>query len=392
MCSDSLKVCMLVPFLHYTGGMERQAVQLARKLRERQVDLAIITGWYVEEYVQRRYPGLRWRDDVGNIPIYRVPVTRASWRLRLVLFGLWSMFLLTSRLQRFQIIHAHQLISTGVMAVFISSLLGRSVIVKLASGGEVGDLVSLRRAFFGHPPVGFLGRHIDRIVSLTSQIQSELLEVGFPPDKIVVIPNGVDTRQFRPASKGEKERIRENLALPKSPIVTFVGGLKPKKRVDFLLLAWTRIQERHPDAHLLLIGDGPLRPRLEALCRLLGLATSVTFIGAVENVHLYLRASDLFVLPSLGEGLANALLEAMATGLPVITTDTVGNRDVIVQGENGLLFPQDDEQALASLILRVLDGDAWSEQLGQAARETAQTCFSLDSVADQYLRLYAEIG
>ncbi len=392
MRGDSLKVCMLVPFLHYTGGMERQALQLAHRLRERQVDLAIITGWYVEEYARRRYPELRWRDNVGNIPVYRVPVTRVSWRLRLFLFGLWSMVLLTSRLHQFQIIHAHQLISTGVAAAFIGSLLGRSVIVKLASGGEVGDLVSLRRAFFGHPPVGFLGRHLDRLVSLTTQIRSELLEAGFPSEKIVVIPNGVDTRRFRPALKGEKERIRESLALPGGRIVTFVGGLKPKKRVDFLLSAWTRVHERYPDAHLLLVGDGPLRPRLETLCRSLGLATGVTFIGAVENVDLYLRASDLFVLPSLGEGLANALLEAMATGLPVITTDTLGNRDVIVQGENGLLFPQDDEQALAALILHVLDDSARSERLGKAARETAQSRFSLDSVADRYLQLYAEIA
>ncbi|MCP4283406.1 MAG: glycosyltransferase family 4 protein, partial [Gammaproteobacteria bacterium] len=259
---------MLVPFLHEIGGMERQAIQLAQTLREQGVEVVIITGLYLEDYFKGRRSGLRWQDSVAGVPVYRVPVTRLAWRLRLIAFACFALILLATKLRRFQLIHAHQLISTGLAGAIIGWLLRRSVIVKIASGGYVGDLVTLRRAFFGRPPIKFLGQRLDRIICLTSQIRTELLAVGFPAEKMTVIPNGVDTTNFCPTSDQNRDRLRDKLGLPdQSKLVLFIGGLKPKKRAAFLLSAWHVVQQEKVNAHLLFIGKGPLRPELEAQCK-----------------------------------------------------------------------------------------------------------------------------
>ncbi len=387
-----MRVCMLVPFLDSVGGMERQAAQLATKMRERGVEAAFITSFYVEDRFKRRHlRASRW-DPVDGLSIYRVPVTRISWRLRLLLFGLFASVVLLTKLKGFQIIHAFQLVSTGVAGAVIGWLLRRPVIVKLASGGYVGDLVALRRVFWGHPPISFLGKRFARIVSLTSQMYAELLDAGFPHDRLVIIPNGVDTTSFHPCTYENQEYMRRKLGLPlKKRIAVFVGGLKSKKRPTFLLSAWKSVISNCNGCYLILVGDGPLRSKLEAQCRSLGLADDVIFAGAVDNVEEYLQASDVFVLPSLGEGLSNALLEAMATGLAVITTDTQGNRDVIVHEQNGLLFPPEDRSRLVEQLIAVLTDDVKAERLGQAALATVRDGFSLEAVADSYVRLYSEL-
>ena len=366
-------------------------MQLAIKLQERGMEVAIVTSHYVEDHLRQLYPGIRWRDSVDGIPVYRVPVTRMSWRLRLLLYGFFAFVLLSTKLRRFQILHAHQLISTGLAGAMTGWLLRRPVIAKVASGGYAGDLVLLRRAFFRHPPIGFLGQKLNRIISLTSEIRAELLEAGFPEDTIATIPNGVDTTRFHPVSDPDKRSLREKLRLPDGNISVFVGGLKPKKRVDFLISAWKIVQMKQPNSYLLIIGDGPLRPQLAEQCRALGLERNVSFVGVVDEVNEYLRASDLFVLPSLGEGLSNALLEAMATGLAVITTDTQGNRDVVAHGDNGLLFAPEDESELARCLVDVLSDESKATRLGQSALATVKTRFSLETVADSYIRLYSKL-
>jgi glycosyltransferase involved in cell wall biosynthesis len=147
----------------------------------------------------------------------------------------------------------------------------------------------------------------------------------------------------------------------------------------------------HTSARLLLVGDGPERTALQVLAGELDLGQSVTFCGVQPDVLPYLHAADLFVLPSVSEGLSNALLEAMASGLPCIVSDIGGNVDLIADGENGLLFESGNINQLTDMLLRLLRNDIGRREFGRRARETIEADYSMDRVAKKYVELYRHL-
>ncbi len=142
---------------------------------------------------------------------------------------------------------------------------------------------------------------------------------------------------------------------------------------------------------LVLVGDGPLRAQLEALASTLAVEEHVHFTGPLDDVPAALRALDVFVLPSLNEGISNTVLEAMATGLPVLATSVGGNTELIDDGVTGRLFIAGAEQVLAGLLAAYVRDPGLREAHGRAARQTAQDRFSLDSMIDQYADLYDKL-
>jgi len=168
-----------------------------------------------------------------------------------------------------------------------------------------------------------------------------------------------------------------------------VGRLVSLKRVDLLIEAWSTL-DAESRGTLLVVGDGPERKALKTLNENLGLA-GVRFEGSTEDVPTYLHAADVFILPSSEEALSCALLEAMATGLAVLVTDLPGNRAIIRHGENGLVFAQNDRQALANG-LETLRSPSLRRELGDRAATMIRAEFSLESIADLHLDLYRELS
>jgi glycosyltransferase involved in cell wall biosynthesis len=148
---------------------------------------------------------------------------------------------------------------------------------------------------------------------------------------------------------------------------------------------------RRDTATLLIVGDGPLRPELEREAAECGLDRSVRFLGSHADVTTFYRIADVFVLPSVTEGLSNALLEAMAAGLPVVASDVAGNREVIEDGVNGVLVDWADPGAAAGVVLRLLDDAELRRRVGEAARRCAGR-FTIASVAERYCRLYQTVA
>jgi len=289
----------------------------------------------------------------------------------------------------FNVIQCYQLLSPAHVGI-----LGRSgrqaVVVRPACSGPYGDMAEIRRL----PLTGIRKRllqQVDAFVTLTRTIEAELAEFGLGAIPYHRIPNGVDLTLFAPATVGERRNLRARLGIPEDRVVcAFVGRLTPQKDPDLLLEAWA--MGRRPDAHLVLVGDGPLRSRLEARVTSGPNPGRVTFAGATADVAPYLRAADLLVLPSQAEGMSNVILEAMACGLPVVATDVPGNREMLgEEGRAGLLVPAGHPAPLAEAIETVVASATLRREIGSAARAVVEKRFDIQGVVTQYLSLYAAL-
>ena len=213
--------------------------------------------------------------------------------------------------------------------------------------------------------------------------------------KIRVIPNGVDTESFKPISSWqEKTGLRRALNLPISAILFgCVAALRPVKDHEGLLKTLQkalsgRHENRSPEIYLLLIGDGILRGQLEVLCENLGIKRHVIFLGRRNDIQKILQALDVFVLNSKTEGMSYAVLEAMASGLPVIATAVGANTELIDHGKEGYLIPQGDINCMTQDIARIISDTSLIKTMGISARKKIVENYSLEKMISAYQELY----
>lgn len=228
-----------------------------------------------------------------------------------------------------------------------------------------------------------------RVVVLSRSQAERPIRLGANPEKIVVIPSGVDCSFFSPKSseaiKGAQE-IRDALGLGDTIIIGYVGRLVPVKGLNYLLLAMKEVQEEFPNAHLLVLGDGLQKVELERTARKLGLGAS--FVGWKRTTLPFLAAFDIFVLPSLQEGLSHSLLEAMAMEKPVIATNVGGNKDTVINGKNGFLVPTHNPKLLASSIKKLIKDDELRRNMGTFNRRTVEKNFTWEKTISKFEDLY----
>ncbi len=235
---------------------------------------------------------------------------------------------------------------------------------------------------------------VSAYVALSRRIESYLTdEIGVGAGRVRRICNGVDTERFTPAAG--------RASIPGSPfndpdLVVFgtVGRLQAVKDHANLIRAFALLLERRPEAarraRLMIVGGGALDAALQAQIAAARLEAYVWLAGERSDVPAMTRGIDIFVLPSLAEGISNTLLEAMATGLPVIATDVGGNAELVVDAHTGTLVPSADPGRLADAMQALLDDPARAAAFGRAGRERVQSQFSLDAMVRAYLSLYDE--
>jgi sugar transferase (PEP-CTERM/EpsH1 system associated) len=220
-----------------------------------------------------------------------------------------------------------------------------------------------------------------------SQDSARWLErhVGVSPDRIRQLYSGVDIERFRPAAEGDRRGADGVLTLGT------IGRLDPVKNQAALLESFARLRQVHHGLRLVIVGDGPLRSRLQAEAESLGIAAEVTFTGARTDTPELLRGFDVFVLPSVNEGISNTILEAMATGLPVVASRVGGNPELVEDGLCGSLYDPAAPAALQQALLPYLTDPALRERHGRAARQRVVQNFSLDAMVRRYLAMYDEL-
>jgi glycosyltransferase involved in cell wall biosynthesis len=213
----------------------------------------------------------------------------------------------------------------------------------------------------------------------------------YPMSKCYLVYNGVATKRFE--NLPPKEEIRRALDLPqKCVIVTTVARLTPQKGHVFLLKAAREIVSKFKNVRFLLVGDGVLRTQLERHAAELGLTEHVFFLGRRTDVPQILAASDIFVLPSLWEGLPLVLVEAGLAGLPVVATRVDGVAEVVENGRSGLLVPPGDSHALAEALQTLLvEGPPLWERMGKEGRQIALQHFTMECIASQVADLYRKL-
>jgi sugar transferase (PEP-CTERM/EpsH1 system associated) len=250
-------------------------------------------------------------------------------------------------------------------------------------------------SFWEGGPAARLGRALVRrshaVVAVSEDIAGPLREEGWTsPGRLRTILNGVDTDRFRPHLP--PPALPDALGLrPEHRVIGTVARLSPEKDQATLLRAFAPVAQSIPVARLLIVGDGPERGALEALAAELELREHVIFAGERPDVARLLGAMDVFALPSLSEGTSLTLLEAMASGLPVVATAVGGTPEVVADGQTGFLVPPRDPAALAEALKQTLADQDAARRMGSAGRQTVLERYSLAAMVDAYTGLYEEL-
>lgn len=341
------------------GGTERQMIELLRRLDRSRwaVHVACFRGegrWF------RRAADAA--ESVAEFPVRSfksIETPRELWA-----FARWC------RRRRLDVIH------TTALPANIFGLPGAAlarVTVRIANRREINPdkstvEIALQRAAYSLA---------HRIVANSRAAAERLRQEGVPARKIAVIGNGLDANAF-PVRRGRSGRRH----------IVVVANLRPEKGHDVLIDAAPEIVRRHPDVSFEFVGGGITHGALIERARARGVLDQITFAGPCPDVADRLAAADVFVLPSRSEAFPNAVLEAMAAGLPVVASSVGGIRELVAHEQTGLLVPPDHPEALAHQICRVLEDEALADRLGFAASADARARYSFDRMVEQFESLY----
>jgi glycosyltransferase involved in cell wall biosynthesis len=358
------------------GGAEKQAERLSGYLAAQGLQIRVLTR------AGGGLPRHEWRDGFA---IERVPAPGPG-KLAPLLFALGAMLSLLRHRRQYQVLHAHLAFAPAVAAAVMGWLLGKKIVVKYGNSGPFGDVQVSSRSWLGRLKLAILRRFVDLHIALDSIMEDELLGAKFPRERVVRMVNGIEMGKFeRRAAKPEAQAA---LGLAGKTVLLYVGRLAPQKALPDLFAALQSALTAWPDLHLLLLGDGEERQALEALSRQLGIAAQISFAGNVASVQPYLDAADMFVLPSLSEGISNALLEAMTAGLACVATAVGGTPEVLDQGACGIVLPPARPDLFAEAIVRLASDPQELARLGEAARARVARTYAFNVVGDQYIALY----
>lgn len=376
-------VLMISPqFRPLIGGYERAAERLSAALVTAGLRVVVIT-----ERRERAWPAVEWIDG------YEVRRLFCSYRRRLhIVTSLLSFagFLLRHG-RKFDVWHVHQYGLHAALAVAIGKLLLRPVVLKLTNSAAMGIENAVGGGIVGQIQ-RFFHRRVSACIAISEETRSEAICFGIPPERIHLIPNGADGRQFYPASPEERATARRALGLACERLVLYVGRLSAEKNPLGLLDAWTAVDaEARKGALLVLVGDGPESVQVRARAQTPNLAGSVHLAGERNDVRTWYRAADVYVIPANHEGLSNTMIEALASGLPVISTRVSGSSILLESPAAGLVVDVGDAQQLARTIESLLDDTAMRTRLGANARLRFESRFSLETLSERFVSLYEKL-
>lgn len=343
------------------------------------------------------------RDKLDGFPVQRIS-TPSGPRLRYLIFALIACAHLFQQRRSYDLALLHSTRPFTFLILFVLKCLRKPALLSLTLIGN-DDPEALRRKSFLWKIEGKALRYFDRIICKSSALRDICLQEGFGARKLAAIPNGTNLSRFHPPhNSAEKARLRAKFGIPDKFVVALVGRIGIRKGCDLLFEAWEEVATQTREAELLLLGPHQSGRNFavdsEAFQqRVQNYAAHaedylMRFIGETNhaNVALYLRVADCLVFPSQREGLPNVVIEAMATGLPVICSNIPGvTTDLIEHDINGILLQTRAPHELRGAILRLQQDKNLRQRLGRNAARTAREKFDVSVIAKQHRQLYMSL-
>ncbi|HTS18137.1 MAG TPA: glycosyltransferase [Verrucomicrobiae bacterium] len=360
-------VYFIVPRIHRVGGYERQAITLAQALPNHGARLKVLTDF------QPTVPLANCR----MLPTHSILAARAAFRREFA----------TARATGPVVVHVHALYRFSAVGLWTATRLKLPTLLKLPSSTDVQVLFQSPRLSLRlfQPTL----QRVDRFLCPSRAVADELRPFLQRPAAATYLPNGVDTRRFLPATSEQRDRQRATLGIRFAHVILHVGRHVSLKGGDVLIRAFARARASLPaDTGLVLLGEGEETETWKRLAADLKIGPAVLFAPTHAEPERYFQAADAFVLPSRQEGLPNALLEAMACGLPCIAANTGGIRDVLADGFASQMVPPGDADALAAALPGLFEAGL---ALGARMRQHIETHFSIDTISQQLIALYDEL-
>jgi sugar transferase (PEP-CTERM/EpsH1 system associated) len=360
------------------GGLENGLVNLINRIPAERFRHAIISLTDYSEFRQRLT-----RRDVPVVALNKPPGNSPMTH-----FKLWQ---LLKRL-RPDIVHTRNL--AALEGTLPAALAGVPVRIHGEHGRDVEDLdgTNTRRQIIRRLFKPFVHRYIAVSRDLGFYLQQK---VGVPPARIAQIYNGVDSERFHPAGERREEVPCAGFAGPENFVIGTVVRMQDVKDPLTLTRAFVRLMQRYPGAaqrlRLVMIGSGPLREKARALLADAGIEQCAWLPGERNDVARIMRSFDLFVLPSLAEGISNTVLEAMASGLPVLATDVGGNPELVEPGVTGTLVPRNDPESMARAMRAYAESTELCRRHGAEARRTVERRFGMEAMVNAYMAVYDQL-
>ena len=364
------------------GGAEKQALEISRALVSRGVKVTVLT---------RRIEGAPAEEIMDGVSVLRLPVL-GSGALDSFFFMVKSFFYLLGHAAEYDVVHVHLASSPAVAAVLAGRLTGRRTVIKLGGGKGVDEITLSMKTWPGRLKLKFFQWAGPELLVMNSEVYDWLKsDPAFSGLKLARFKNGVDTGRYSPLSYQEKISAKAAMGFENSTIFLFVGRLSPEKRVREFVEVWAEFfaeEMLKPKMRLVIVGKGPERESIEKAVRDLEVGGTVTLAGAKDDLRPYYGAADVFVLPSISEGLSNSMLEAMSSGAAIMAGNVGGAREAVEDGVNGFLFDPVSRQAVKACLKKFMADKTIPLKMGEKARETAVKKYSMARVLDELLEIY----
>ena len=368
------------------GGSGVVATELGKSLAERGHQVHFIT--YA---LPMRLTGIGQKDTeyLDNIFYHEVEMsTYPLFEFPLYSMALASKMVEVVRFEKLDILHAHYAIPHATSAVLAKQILQNDADIKIVTTLHGTDitLVGLEPSF--EPLMKFSIESSDGVTAVSEFLKNETMQNYNVKKDIEVIPNFIDTNIFKPI---DAKNLRRLIAPNGESVLIHVSNFRAVKRVQDAIRAFKLVLDAGVKCKFLFVGDGPDRSECQALARELGVAQHVPFLGKQSELAALLAASDIFLIPSGNESFGLSALEAMACGVPVISSDVGGLPEVNVDGETGYVVPMGNIEALAERIRELLENEALRKKMGQASLVRATTLFSIEELIPRYEEMYERV-
>ena len=328
-------VMVSASFHPHIGGAEKQALELSVALRARGMPVLVAT---------RRLSGFPVEEEIRGVPVHRLWRAGTGLIDAATFLASLSWFLFRRRAS-YAAIHAHLAGSPALAAALMGRLLDKRVVVKLGGGAGIGELAVSAKTPAGRIKLKLFTLLRPRFIAVAQELADEARRY-LGPVSVEVVPNGVDVACYKPAESVEKRlELRRALGWPeKALIFLYVGRLSPEKRLPAFTQAWAEASRRVArDCFLAMIGAGPEESAIRMVADYTRCKERIKIHAPTAEVQAAYAAADVFVLPSISEGLSNALLEALASGLPALASRVGGTPEAVTEGLSGFLFSPMDE-------------------------------------------------